>query len=791
MNPKTHISIDPSDDSIQSVIPEVVPLMPVRGVVVFPGTFAQLGVERSMNRRMLETTLPGEKQIVLVLENQDVGEGPARPDQLHKVGVLVEVIKLFRPTEHQLGVTVRALKRVKILEATQEEPFLRARIEALETSVPDADDDYWQAAFRNLQESAQRFIELSPTIPAEAKAAVLEYNTPEELTDFLAGNLGMDITLKQDILAQRDAVLRLELIQTYLNNQLHIAELQEKLRGDMESQFSDHQRRAYLREQLRAIQNELGEGDGTEEQVDELREQLEAAGLPDAVWTIAEKELKRLDAMPAASPEHGVITNYLTSLAELPWNKLSDDDLDLIKAREVLDADHHGLDKVKQRMIEYLAVRKLNPEGRGPILCLLGPPGVGKTSLGKSVAASLGREFARISLGGIRDESEIRGHRRTYIGAMPGRLIQELRRLGTRNPVIMLDEIDKLGFDFRGDPASALLELLDPNQNDSFTDRYLDVPFDMSQVLFIATANDISPVPAPLRDRMEIIQIPGYTTEEKQAIGTDYLIPRQQKENGLRPEQCVWEPAALNKVIDAHTREAGVRNLERKIGSVCRRVAAEVAQEKHDGRSVTPDVVTEVLGAVEYDHTLQVEESAPGVVSGLAWTPVGGDVLHIEAIRFPGSGKIKLTGQLGDVMKESVQIAHSLLRSRAASLGIDIADLDGSDVHVHVPAGAVPKDGPSAGVTMFTALASMFTDRPVRRDVAMTGELTLRGLVLPIGGLKEKTIAALRAGIKTVLIPAKNAREIPELPQSTQDALEIIPVKTVDDALEVALLPRA
>ena len=556
----------------------------------------------------------------------------------------------------------------------------------------------------------------------------------------------------------------------------------------MQSQFSDAQRRAYLREQVKAIQKELGEGEsGAEEQMAQLRKKLEEAKPPEEVMKQAERELKRLDFIPPASPDYSVIVTYVETIAELPWSKMSEDNLDLDKAQEILDRDHYDLEKVKRRLIEYLAVRKLNPQGHGPILCFLGPPGVGKTSLGQSIADALGRKFVRLSLGGIRDEAEIRGHRRTYIGSMPGRIIQELRRAGTRNPVMMLDEVDKLGTDFRGDPASALLEVLDPRQNFSFVDRYLDVPFDLSQVIFIATANYIEGVPEPMRDRMELITLAGYTGREKLEIARRYLVRRQLEENGLKPEQCEWEEEALVRVIDNYTHEAGVRELERQLGAVIRGVAAQVARGRTAHVTVTPEVVGEMLGPVRYIHDTKLTANKPGIVTGLAYTPAGGEVLHIEATRYPGKGNVTLTGQIGEVMKESMQAALSLVRSRDGQVGIKPDAFRDTDIHVHVPAGAVPKDGPSAGVAMFTALASLFSNTPVRSDVAMTGEITLRGLVLPIGGLKEKSLAAMRAGITTVIIPKQNEKDLVDIPEEAKQKLQFVPVETVDEVLKTAL----
>jgi ATP-dependent Lon protease len=599
--------------------------------------------------------------------------------------------------------------------------------------------------------------------------------------------LNVETAQRQAILEELDVEKRLATVQTGISAQLEIAQIQQKLQQDVQSQFTDAQRRAYLREQMKAIQRELGEEAGATDQIERLRKRLEEAKPPPEVLAQADRELKRLDVIPPASPEYSVIVSYVETISELPWSKLSQDNLDLDQAQKILDRDHYDLEKVKRRLIEYLAVRKLNPEGHGPILCFLGPPGVGKTSLGQSIADALGRKFVRMSLGGIRDEAEIRGHRRTYIASMPGRIIQELRRAGTHNPVMMLDEIDKIGTDFRGDPASALLEVLDPRQNNTFSDRYLDVPFDLSQVLFIATANYMDGVPAPLRDRMEVISLPGYTEREKLEIAKRYLVRRQLEENGLKPEQCEWQDEAFRKIINDYTHEAGVRELERQIGAVCRAVAAQVARGKAERVTITPERVAELLGPAKYVRETKLKTSQPGVATGLAYTPAGGEVLHIEATRYPGKGNITLTGHIGEVMKESVQAALSLVRSRNSELGAKPEDFRNIDVHVHVPAGAVPKDGPSAGIAMFTALASLFSNTPVRPDVAMTGEITLRGLVLPIGGLKEKSLAAMRAGISTVIIPKLNEKDLVDVPEEAKQKLKFVPVENVDEALSIAL----
>lgn len=772
----------------RSDLPGILPLMPLRGVVLFPGTVAPLTIERAPSKQLLEELLPTGRLLGLVTQKDSDLDDPG-PSDVYRVGALGNVLRMVRQGDDQTLVLVQIVERIKLTKFLSKKPYLKARFEILENIFP-KQNPMWEATLRNLRESAEKFIETNPAIPDEATNALRSIDSPSILTDFLATNLSLGLNQKQVLLEETNVAVRADEVQQVLNNQLHIAELQQKLRADVEDEFSDAQRRAYLREQLRAIQRELGEGDGTEEQTEELRDRLDAANIPEDVMEAATRELKRLDVIPPASPEHSVIVSYLENIAELPWGKLSKDNKNLKRAREILDRDHFGLEKVKQRLLEYLAVRKLNPEGRGPILCLLGPPGVGKTSLGLSIAEALGREFARISVGGIRDEAEIRGHRRTYIGSMPGRLIQELRRVGTRNPVIMLDEVDKIGADFRGDPASALLEVLDPRQNHKFVDRYLDVPFDLSQVIFIATANTIYPVPAPLRDRMEIIDIPGYTEEEKLEIATRYLVKRQMKENGITKKQCRWSRTALRRIIEDYTREAGVRNLEREIGSVCRSVAAKVAVRKSTEVRVTPEYVEKVLGAPKFARETMTRKSRPGVVNGLAYTPFGGEVLNIEALRYPGKGSIKLTGQIGDVMKESMHAAWSLVQHNAGDLDIDREDFGNYDVHVHVPAGAVPKDGPSAGCAMYTALASLFANRRVNKDIAMTGEINLRGSVLPIGGLKEKALGALQAGIKTILVPAENMKDVPDIPESAREKLTVLPMSEVDKVLEAALLKR-
>ena len=769
-------------------IPEELSILPVREFVVFPGTVLPLTVTRAASIKLLDETLSRTKVIGLLTQRDETKENP-EPQDLYHVGTAALVLKLLRQADDRVLMIVQGVRRFAIRKIIATEPYLRAEIDLPESISPPLDNE-WQAEFHNLRDSAARLLDLTPDAPEQAATVVRSIDDPGQLADFLAPNLDVPVAQKQALLEELDVRKRVRAVQTSISAQLEIALIQERLQKDVQSQFGDAQRKAYLRGQLKAIQRELGEGDtGADEQIAQLRTRLQEANPPADVLAQADRELKRLEFIPPASPEYSVIVSYVEIIAELPWSKMSEDNLDLDKAQEILDRDHYDLEKVKRRLIEYLAVRKLNPQGHGPILCFLGPPGVGKTSLGQSIADALGRKFVRMSLGGIRDEAEIRGHRRTYIGSMPGRIIQELRRAGTRNPVMMLDEIDKLGTDFRGDPASALLEVLDPRQNNAFVDRYLDVPFDLSQVIFIATANYVEGIPGPLLDRTEVISLPGYTEREKVEIARKYLVKRQLEENGLKPDQCEWTEEALRLVVADYTHEAGVRELERQIGAVCRGVAARVARGKTDHVTVTPALVAEMLGPARYVREKALTTGAPGVVTGLAYTPYGGEILHIEATKYPGKGNITLTGQIGDVMKESVQAALSLVRSRDGTIGVKTEDFRDNDIHVHVPAGAVPKDGPSAGVAMFTALASLFSNRRVRTDVAMTGEVTLRGLVLPIGGLKEKSLAAMRAGITTVLFPKLNEKDLVDIPEEAKQKIKFIPVENVDEVLANALEP--
>src|ERR1051325_2647088 len=671
------------DESRTPRIPEELSVLPVRGFVIFPGTVIPLNVQRTASLKLLDETLPRTKVIGLLSQRDETKEDPSLQD-LYSVGTVALVLKLARQSEDNVLVIVQGLRRFSLRKFVATDPYLRAEIDLPESIIPPSSKE-WEAVFRNLRDSATRLFELTPDAPEQARMMIMNIDNAEQLADFLAPNLNIDVAQKQALLEELDVEKRVRAVQQHVSAQLEIAEIQQRLQKDVASQFSDAQRRAYLRSQLKAIQHELGETDGgSEEQAQQLLARLKDANPPEEVMKQDAGKMKRLYFIPPASPEFSVIVSYIEIIADLPWNNLSKDNLDLDQAQQVLDRDHYDLEKVKKRLIEYLAVRKLNPRGHGAILCFLGPPGVGKTSLGQSIADALGRKFVRISLGGMRDEAEIRGHRRTYIGSMPGRIIQELRRCGTRNPVFMLDEIDKIGADFRGDPASALLEVLDPAQNHAFVDRYLDVPFDLSQIIFIGTANYIEGIPEPLRDRIEVISLPGYTEREKLEIAKRYLVPRQLQENGLKPEQCELQEDALRGVIADYTHEAGVRELERQIGAICRGVAAQVARGKSEHVTVTPEIVREMLGPAKYVRETKLKMSKPGVVTGLAYTPTGGEVLHIEATRYPGKGNITLTGQIGNVMKESVQAAFSLVRSRDGEIGGNPDDFRKMDVHVHV-----------------------------------------------------------------------------------------------------------
>jgi len=765
-------------------IPQDVAVLIVRNMVIFPGTVVPLTVGREKSRRLLEDVLPNEKVIVTICQKDPRLDDP-RPQDLYAFGTAAIVLKLLRIEEGTQSVIVHGLARVRLVEWLSSEPYFRARIEVVHDLAHRNTET--EALILNAQSLARRVIELAPNIPDEATVILNNLDQPGPLADFLASNLQMELPAKQELLEELDVNRRLRRIGAELQHQLEVLELSNKIQDQVKANIDRSQREYFLQEQLKAIQKELGQADEKTAEVEDLRERIKAARMPEAVEAEAMRELKRLEKIPNVSPEYSVIRSYLDVMTELPWSVSTEDKLDVNRARKVLDEDHYDLDKVKRRILEYLAVRKLAPESRGPILCFTGPPGVGKTSLGQSIARALGRKFIRMSLGGMRDEAELRGHRRTYIGAMPGRIVQEIRKAGTNNPVFMLDELDKVGADFRGDPTSALLEILDPAQNQTFQDHYLNVPFDLSKVLFIGTANYMAPVPPALRDRMEVIDLPGYTEAEKLHIAKKYLLRRQLKENGLKRTQAKWTDEAIRKIISSYTREAGVRELERQIGTVCRGVAALIAGGKVKSRTITPRTIRRMLGAAKYESELALRTSRPGVATGLAYTPAGGEIIFVEATEYPGKGNLILTGQIGDVMRESATAALSLVKSHAAQLELTPEKLAKTDIHVHVPAGAIPKDGPSAGVAMFTALISLLTGRAVHPEVAMTGEVTLRGLVLPVGGVKEKVLAAKRAGIKTVVLPARNRKDLADVPPDVKKSLKFAFAGSVKEVLAAAL----
>jgi len=764
-------------------LPRELPILPVRNVVVFPGTVVPLTIGRQKSKRLIDDVLAGNKMLCIFAQRREDVEDP-KIDDVYRVGTVANVLKLLRVPEGGSTLLVHGLVRAGLEDIVATEPYWRAVIHPHEDA--EASSLEIEALAYSARRTAERVIELSPNVPPEAQQVLGSIEKPGSLADFLAANLSLGIVQKQELLETFDVADRLRKVIATLNNQLEVLELSQKIQADVRQQMDKSQREYYLHEQLKAIQKELGESDARTAAIEGLKQRVAEAGMPEAVLKEAERELERLGRIPQASPEYGVITDYLSYLSEMPWSRETDDNLDLERAERILNEDHYGLEKVKRRIVEYLAVRKLNPSGKGPILCFVGPPGVGKTSLGQSIARALGRNFIRISLGGAHDEADIRGHRRTYIGAVPGRIVQELRKSGSRNPVLMLDELDKMGADFRGDPAAALLEVLDPAQNNNFTDHYLSVPFDLSKVLFIGTANYIDPVAPALKDRMEILDLPGYTTTEKIEIAQRYLVPRQLQDNGLAEQNVTFDQEALRTIIESHTREAGVRNLERSVGTVCRGIAAKIAREREADISVEPADLEEYLGPPRHLSEVALRVGVPGVATGLAYTPVGGEIIFVEATAMPGRGQYQLTGQIGDVMRESAQAALSLLRARASDWGLSPNWFQENDLHIHVPAGAIPKDGPSAGVAIYTALVSLVTGQPARPEIGMTGEITLRGLVLPIGGVKEKVLGAHRAGLKTVVLPARNQPDLHEIPKNVLDDMRFVFAETVLDVLAAA-----
>jgi ATP-dependent Lon protease len=798
-------SVEPVEQETQ--IPSVLPILPLRGLVVYPQTAVPLTIGQPRSIRLVDDVVAGEERLIGLVASRDPELEVPGPKDLFGVGTVALVHRLFRAPDGTIRLVVQGLARFRVGEFMQLEPYLKANIQLIPETVEDGTE--MEALARNARDQFERIAEMVPSIPRELVSSVLALEDPLQTIYTVANFQRMDLSDAQEILELDSVADKLHKLVGILAREVEVLEIGQKIQNEARSEIEKVQREYFLREQLKAIQRELGEGDEQSAEVEEFRKKLEAAGMPQEAEKQTRRELDRLARLPTAAAEYGVIRTYLDWLVSLPWAAITPDNLDIRHAREVLDQDHYGLEDVKERILEFLAVRKLRQERaedgsvdqevapvdeirrirEGVILCFVGPPGVGKTSLGRSIARALGRQFIRISLGGMRDEAEIRGHRRTYIGAMPGRILQALRRVETRNPVFMLDEVDKLTYDFHGDPASALLEVLDPEQNAEFRDHYLEVAFDLSQVMFITTANSLEPIPGPLRDRMEIIQISGYTEGEKIAIAEGYLIPRQIRENGLRAQEIVFTRPGLEKIIRSYTREAGVRSLEREIGGACRKVVTQIAEGRTDCVEITAEKAQEYLGRPHFYGTEEIAErtSIPGVATGLAWTPVGGDVLFIEATRMPGGKGFQVTGSVGNVMQESARAALSFIRSRSENLGLEVNFFEKSDIHLHIPAGSQPKDGPSAGVTMATALVSLISGRPVRHDIGMTGEITLRGQVLPVGGIKEKVLAAHRTGLKTVILPRRNDADLEDLPEEVRRSIQFIFADTVEDVLQAAL----
>jgi ATP-dependent Lon protease len=762
-------------------------IVPVRNVVLFPGMVVPLVVDRERSRAAVQEAVRLQRPLGILLQSRRDADQPG-PDDLHWVGTTATVLRYVTAPDGSHHVICQGVQRFRALQFLDGYPMLAAQVQLIDE--PAQTDVDIEGRALNLKERAIEILRLLPQVPEEMVAALQGVEGPARLADFISGLMDVGVEEKQALLETFDLKARLDKLLDLLTHRIEVLKVSREIDERTKASIDDRNREHLLREQMRTIQKELGDGDQAASEIAELDKAITEAKMPEEVEKQARKELKRLERMPEGAGEYSMVRTYLDWLIELPWAADAEDAIDIAEARKILDDDHYGLEKVKKRILEYLAVRKLNPSGKSPILCFVGPPGVGKTSLGQSIAKATARKFVRVSLGGVHDEAEIRGHRRTYIGSLPGNIIQSLRKAGTRNCVLMLDEVDKLGAGgFHGDPASALLEVLDPEQNSTFRDNYLGVPFDLSGVMFICTANVLDTIPGPLRDRMEVIQLPGYTAQEKLQIARRYLVARQLAATGLKPEQCEISDEALSAIIDDYTREAGVRNLEREIGRVFRSVAVRIAEGSAQQVKISPADLPAILGPRIFEAEVAMGKTIPGVATGLAWTPVGGDILFIEAARMPGAGKLILTGQLGEVMKESAQAALSLVKARAERLGVAPELIEKSDIHVHVPAGATPKDGPSAGVAMFVALVSLLTDRPVRTDVAMTGEISLRGLVLPIGGVKEKVLAALRAGIRTVMLPSRNRRDLEEIPPEARAQLAFVWLEEVDDAIAAALAP--
>jgi ATP-dependent Lon protease len=767
-----------------TVSDDMLVILPVRNLVLFPGTVLPIGMNRETSIAAAQEVVKAGRKIGVLLQH-DADKDEVTGEDLHHVGTVASVLRYVTGQDGAHHLVLQGEQRFRVLDFQPGLPYLMARVEYLPEKAQSSSQI--EALALNLKRLAVEAIGLLPRAPAELANAVQSIESPASLVDLVSSFLDVKVSERQQLLETLDLKARLDRVSELVSHRIEVMKLQRQIEEQTRGAIDERQREILLREQMKQIQKELGEDAGLSEEMKELGEAIDKAGMPEEAQEQSKQALKRLERMPDTGPEYSMLRAWLDWMIQLPWSKLDEEAIDIANARRVLDEDHYGLDKIKKRILEFLAVRKLNPQGRSPILCFVGPPGVGKTSLGQSIARSLGLKFVRTSLGGVHDEAEIRGHRRTYVGALPGNIIQALRKAGTRNPVLMLDEIDKLGAGIHGDPSSALLEVLDPEQNNTFRDNYLGVPFDLSRVLFIATANVLDTIPGPLRDRMELIELTGYTEDEKVEIAKRYLVKRQLDANGLKSEQAAITEEALRHIVRDYTREAGCRNLERAIGAVLRNVAVRIAEGSIEQRTVEPDELRSILGAPRFESEAAMRTSVPGVATGLAWTPVGGDILFVESTRIPGNGRLILTGQLGDVMRESAQAALSLVKSRSDALGIDPQVYKKSDVHIHVPAGAIPKDGPSAGVAMFTSLVSLLTGRTVASDVAMTGEVSLRGLVLPVGGIKEKVIAAHRAGIHTVLLPARNRNDVEDVPESVRNALKFVFCERVDDAVLAAL----
>jgi len=778
-----HSKADDTAQAAPEIPSDVAIILPVRNLATFPGAIAPLAIGRPASIAAAKEAERLGRTIGLVQQRDPAVDQPTGED-LYEVGTEAKILRHVKAPDGNIHLICQGQQRIRILEHVDGYPFMAARF--VRIGQREEMTAELEARMEHLRREAIEAGQLLPNVPDEFVAAIRGVTTAGALADLVAQSVDFKAEEKQEILETFDPERRVVRVSELLAHRLAVLRLSQEMQEQTKEEVDRKQREYLLREQLRAIQRELGEDESGDAEIEELRKAIDEAAMPEEAETQARKELRRLERMPEAAAEHSMVRTYLDWMVELPWNRFEEKGVDIDEARRILDEDHYGLAKVKRRILEYLAVRQLNPSGRSPILCLVGPPGVGKTSLGKSIARATGRRFVRAALGGLHDESEIRGHRRTYVGAMPGNIIQSIRKAGAANPVFMLDEVDKIGVGFHGDPSAALLEVLDPEQNATFKDNYLGVPFDLSRVMFLCTANRTDTIPPALLDRMEVIEIPGYTEDEKVEIAQRYLLARQLEANGLKAEQCSVNEEALRTIIRSYTRESGCRQLEREIGGVYRYAAMRVAEGSEQALSVDAGRVHEILGAPRYENEVAMRLSVPGVATGVAWTPTGGDLLFIEATRVPGSGKLILTGQLGDVMKESAQAALTLVKSRAATLGLDAGEFEQSDVHMHVPAGAIPKDGPSAGVAMFVALVSQATGQTVRTDTAMTGEISLRGLVLPVGGLKEKAVAAVAAGIKRILLPSRNRKDLEEIPESARKALEFVWLDNVDDAMAAA-----